>query len=428
LLKSTNRLLEARSVIASALEGFTPTPEFPAIAETQTLLGELEQSDLFRQDQRNRASYARALLAVEGYVSRAAQAAFQRAGGSEEGHFDDPQFQKLFYGHCLRLLAAGELFEGLEYAEAQLRRVPEGARSLFVPLARRLIAHFLFNLGRLGRARDELERAKADFDPDWAQAYLAVTPHDFTNATDYLLANIEWIAGDIDGALARATETRRRAEERGEPFTLAIVLSFLATLYYMADRAQETLEVSEVLAEVTSAHGISFYGRLGAVTLSWAKGRLGDPRDAIRAVRTAIDLRSQNGEGYFQSLALAQLSHLQILADDVEGALAALDEASAFVARTGETVGLARLLTLRGDCLLPSDTVAAEEAYRRALCVAREQGARTFELKASLPLARLQADKRSMEARDILARALEGFAPSSELPEIAEAQNLLREL
>jgi hypothetical protein len=47
-----------------------------------------------------------------------ARAAFQRAGGSEEGHFDDPQFQKLFYGQCLRLMVAGEFTEGLEYAEA----------------------------------------------------------------------------------------------------------------------------------------------------------------------------------------------------------------------------------------------------------------------------------------------------------------------
>ena len=378
------------------------------------------------RNNRLRASYARALLAAEGYTSPAAQIAFQRAGGSEEGHYDDPQFQRLFYGHCLRLMAAGHLTEGLEYAEARLRQVPKGTRSLFVPLALRLIAHFQFNLGRLGRAMDEAHRAKAAFEPDWDQAYRAITPHDFTNAVDYLIANLEWITGDAHRAFARARETRRHAEETGEPFTLAIVLSFLATLYCLADMVPETLEISDALVDITSAHGISFYARLGAVNRAWAAGRLGDPQESARAVRSAIALRIENGEGFFETLALAQLAQLQILAKDFEGALATLDEASASVDRTGEAVGQARLQTLRGDCLLLTDVIAAEEAYLRALSVARAQGARTFELQAAIPLARLlQSTNRPLEAYAALAPAVEGFSSTPEMPEIAEALELM---
>jgi adenylate cyclase len=323
-------------------------------------------------------------------------------------------------------MVAGEFTEGLEYAEAQLRAVPEGTRSLFVPLARRLVAHFLFNLGRFKRAMDEAQRAKAAFEPGWGQAYRGVTPHDFANAVDYLLANLAWIMGDAHRALACARETRRRAEEMGEPFTLSIVLSFLATLYYLADRVPEAREVSEALFEVTSAHGISFYARLGAVTRAWAKGRLDDPHEGARAVRSAIDLRIQNSEGYFESLTLAQLAQLQILAKDFEGALATLDEASAFVAKTGEAVGQARLQTLRGDCLLSSDAIAAEEAYVRALSVARAQGARTLGLQAAIPLAHLlQSTNRPLEAYAALAPAVEGFSPTPEMPEITEALELM---
>jgi predicted negative regulator of RcsB-dependent stress response len=172
----------------------------------------------------------------------------------------------------------------------------------------------------------------------------------------------------------------------GEPFTLPIVLSFLATLYCLADMVPETLEISEALVDITSAHGISFYARLGAVNRAWAAGRLGDPQESARAVRSAIALRIENGEGFFETFALAQLAQLQILAKDFEGALATLDEASASVDRTGEVVGQARLQTLRGDCLLSRDVIAAEEAYLRALSGARAQGARTFGLQAAIPL------------------------------------------
>jgi hypothetical protein len=55
-----------------------------------------------------------------------------------------------------------------------------------------------------------------------------------------------------------------------------------------------------------------------------------------------------------------------------------------------------------------------------------EQGARSFGLLAALKLAKLyQSTARSVEAHDVLAPALEGFAPTPEMPEIAEGQTLL---
>jgi hypothetical protein len=55
---------------------------------------------------------------------------------------------------------------------------------------------------------------------------------------------------------------------------------------------------------------------------------------------------------------------------------------------------------------------------RAAIAVAKQQGTRTFELRAALSLAKLyRATGRPVEAHDILAPALEGFAPTSEMTE-----------
>jgi hypothetical protein len=65
-------------------------------------------------------------------------------------------------------------------------------------------------------------------------------------------------------------------------------------------------------------------------------------------------------------------------------------------------------------------------ALRTAIAVAKQQGTRSFELRAALALARLyQSTGRPVEAHAVLAPALEGFAPSTEMPGIAEAQALL---
>ena len=57
---------------------------------------------------------------------------------------------------------------------------------------------------------------------------------------------------------------------------------------------------------------------------------------------------------------------------------------------------------------------------------AKQQGTRSFQLRAALSLAKLyQSTGRAADAHAVLAPALEGFAPTDEMPEIAEAQALL---
>jgi hypothetical protein len=97
----------------------------------------------------------------------------------------------------------------------------------------------------------------------------------------------------------------------------------------------------------------------------------------------------------------------------------------------GQQVWDAFLHRLRGDILLkrdPANPAPAEDAYQTAIAVAKQQGARSYELLASLALAKLyQSTARPAQAHAVLA-LLEGFSPTPEMPEIAEAQALLAAL
>jgi predicted ATPase len=87
---------------------------------------------------------------------------------------------------------------------------------------------------------------------------------------------------------------------------------------------------------------------------------------------------------------------------------------------------------LRGEILLkrdPANTALAEEALPTAIAIAQQQKARSFELRAALSLAKLyQSTGRPTDAHAVLASALNGFSPTPEFPEIAEAQALLNAL
>ena len=109
-----------------------------------------------------------------------------------------------------------------------------------------------------------------------------------------------------------------------------------------------------------------------------------------------------------------------------------LDDALATSERLGFRAFEAELHRARGELLLSRDAdnlKLAEEAFQTAVAIAKRQGARSYELRAALALARLyQSNARLADAHAVLAPALEGFSPTAEMPEIAEAQALLAAL
>jgi predicted ATPase len=113
---------------------------------------------------------------------------------------------------------------------------------------------------------------------------------------------------------------------------------------------------------------------------------------------------------------------------DATAALVGIDEALALAGETGEHWFDAGLHNIRGEILLkqnPADPAAAEAAFLAAIAVARQQKARSFELRAALSLAKLyQSTGRPSDAHDILGPALTGFAPTPEFPQIADAKVL----
>ena len=138
-------------------------------------------------------------------------------------------------------------------------------------------------------------------------------------------------------------------------------------------------------------------------------------------------LREQNALLYDGLLKIA-LAEAEARAGDPDRAVAILDEALA-TATPGHRAFEAELHRARGEILLkrdPANPAPAEEAFLTAIAIAKRQGTRSFELRAALALAKLyQSTGRPAEAHAVLAPALEGFAPTPEMPEIAEAQALL---
>jgi predicted ATPase len=139
----------------------------------------------------------------------------------------------------------------------------------------------------------------------------------------------------------------------------------------------------------------------------------------------------RQGNRTFLPLFWGLLAEIEAEGHGAEGALTRVDEALALAAETGEHWTDSFLHRIRGEIFKrdPANTGPAEEAFLAAIAIAQQQKAKSFELRAAISLAKLyQSSGRAAEAHAVLAPALEGFSPTSEFPEIQQAQTLLAAL
>ena len=110
----------------------------------------------------------------------------------------------------------------------------------------------------------------------------------------------------------------------------------------------------------------------------------------------------------------------------------ALTEAFELASKIQERCYEAERYRLKGELLLMQDgssAAQAESCFRRAIEVARQQSAKSWELRATMSLARVLArQKRRDEARLMLAEIYGWFTEGFDTTDLKEAKALLDEL
>jgi predicted ATPase len=164
----------------------------------------------------------------------------------------------------------------------------------------------------------------------------------------------------------------------------------------------------------------------------WAKSSDDAEGTKLAQMRRGLAISRELGGFWLLPSLEPVLAEAEASAGETDAALRRLDDALAEVERTQERRCEAEIHRIRAEILLkrdPADTAAAEQALQAAIAVAQSQKARSFELRAALSLAKLyRAANRDVDAHAVLVPAVEGFPPTQQFPELAEAQSLLSAL
>jgi predicted ATPase len=439
LYQLTGRDGEAHAVLASALEGFSLTPEFPEIEQAQTLLAALAETDEVKNAAASRqrrlklqTSLGQALIWSKGFGSEDTKAAFNRAQELAAEIRDAAERFSAHYGLFVGDLLRGELGTARETAEIFVREAEAASSMTEVAVARRCMGMICLRLGQFNAAQENLEQSLRAYDPERdREAKFRFGMDSGASATAYL-AHTNWQLGDVRRARELIEDAVRRAAASDHVPTLANTYHFKAILEILRGDAAAALFGADAAVELSRQYGLPLYQAEGTLLSGFARARLANLDSGIVELRQAFATFTEQGNKLWVPLYQGLLAETEAEAGGWNDALSRIDAALAIADVTAEHWTDAFLHRIRGEILLkrdPANTALAEDAFLTAIAVAQQQKARSFELRAALPLAKLyQSTNRPADAHTVLAQALEGFSPTPEFPEIEEAQTLLAAL
>jgi predicted ATPase len=222
------------------------------------------------------------------------------------------------------------------------------------------------------------------------------------------------------------------AQELSHPSSLALALYFAAGLYQFRREVEATQEQAEALITLSHEQEFALWQAMGVTWRGWALAKHGRQEEGIAQVRQGLAATQATGAELWQAYFLALLAEACGEAGHPEEGLMALTEALDLTNRTGCAYYEPESYRLRGELLLMQDkssTVQAESCFQRAIEVARKQCAKSWELRATISLARLLAHQgRRDEAHSILAEIYNWFTEGFDTVDLKEAKALLDNL
>jgi DNA-binding winged helix-turn-helix (wHTH) protein/predicted ATPase len=396
------------------------------------LLGKLpENGERIRQEIALQLALGMALAATRTFSTPDVQHAFQRAWELCGEVGQTPQVFTTLRGLFIHRLISGDMHGGLEIAE-RLHEMTRQKGPGLLRLSHQGLGFVLLCRGELVRARAHLEEAISFFES--ADSSVDLSLPGSGNLLLEGMANLSWtlwLLGYPDQALRQSREAVAQARELQALFSRCFVVYFASEIHAYRREPEEVLAQIEELASLATEQGYSHFISVAVFLRAWAESFLGEAFSTIERMREGIEGRLALGALAGVPNHLALLAEHCLQADRIPEGLAAVDEALEISSSGGQGLFDAELWRLKGELLRRSGSPdsAAEEMFGQAIDVARSQSAKSFELRATLSLARLWAKQsKRTEARDLLSDIYGWFTEGFATDDLREARELLNEL
>jgi tetratricopeptide (TPR) repeat protein len=249
--------------------------------------------------------------------------------------------------------------------------------------------------GRFAQAEAVYAGAAGIYEPAHHRAHVELAGADYGVLGASWSSHGLWCLGRAEAALERAHESLKLARSLGHPFSKALALSYLATLYQVGGDVEHSRTFAAEAHALSGRHHVLYYGAWSAILLAWAAASEDPGEHALALLRQRIEEFTATGAGARLPYYLSLLAGLQARGGHLV-ALRTLDEALEISSLHGDTWWDAELHRMRGELLCRSSGRGEEAraALERAASIAHAQKATVLEQRARQSIAALDPNAR----------------------------------
>jgi class 3 adenylate cyclase/predicted ATPase len=326
-----------------------------------------------------------------------------------------------FNGDIVRELAA----QFLARAERQGATVP-------LMIGHRLLGTSWLLTGTIAEGQAHLDRALTLYDPLEHRQLATRFGHDIRSAALCFRSWAAWLLGYPEGALADADHALTAARETGHVASLMHTLGHVPFTFCECGSHTKAKLVVDELAALADEKGTVLWKALAIMNQGWLFALAGQAAHAVHNITSGLSAWQSTGARVWIPFYLSLVSEAYAAIGQFDDAWRCIGEATTAIQTTKEKWCEAEVHRVAGEIarLSPEPDAAKAEAYfERALEVARQQQAKSWELRAAMSMARLWRDQgKPQQARELLAPVYGWFTEGFDTLDLKEAKALLAEL
>ncbi len=284
--------------------------------------------------------------------------------------------------------------------------------------------------GELVASRKHYEEVVKLYDVSQHARYVQLYRFDPAIHSAGQMVRLLWLLGYPDQACRKAEESLALASGLSSPLSLAFIQLLSAQLYQNLRLPAKTRELAEACIALCEEQAIQLERAWAECWYGWAVAELGETDRGLLHIRSALDTQLSIGArvayGYCQAVLAEALWH----AGRTEEGLHAVEDGLHGSKQNGEPFYDADLWRLKGELLRSQNKIPeAEGCLQTGIKVARQQAAKSLELRAATSLARLwQKHGKRNEAHQLMAGTYSWFTEGFDTADLRESALLLAEL
>jgi class 3 adenylate cyclase/tetratricopeptide (TPR) repeat protein len=379
-----------------------------------------------------------ALVATAGHASPAVLQVYSRARELCQRVAETPQLFPVLFGLWRFYLVVGEMQTDRELAEQLLRLARQAQDTERLCWGHSTLAVTLYIQGELSAAGGHFEQALRLSDSQHhhpVDVRFGITPEATSRVWQ---SRCLWNLGYPDRAVVQGHEAIALAQAASHPYSLAAALGFIALVHQLRLESAAAQERAEASIALATEHGFPLFVALGTTVRGWALAAQGEREAGLAALHEGLEASRSHGAVNLLTAHL-YLAEAYNRVGQADKALHLLTEALHLVERTGIRYQEAELYRLKGENLLAqvgtgrklqgAGAQDAAEQFQKALDIARNQQAKSWELRAATSLACLwHLQGKRQEAYELLAPVYGWFTEGFDTADLKDAKALLDEL